>query len=198
MSYYHGTLSALKSLHALRDPYTRGHQDRVGILGETIALEMGLDVDMAILIRQSGEVHDIGKVAVPSDILNAPRRLNNEELTVMAAHPENGAEVLRTAKLPWPIPEVAMQHHERLDGSGYPLHLPAEKIILPARIIAVADVVEAMSNHRPYRSGLGIEAALSEVKSGAGSLYDTKVVEATLVAFERGFAFQVTLGQLHP
>lgn len=153
---------------------------------------MGLDIDMAILIRQSGEVHDLGKVAVPSDILTAPRRLNRGESIIMAAHPENGAEVLRTAKLPWPIPEVAMQHHERLDGSGYPLHLPAEKIILPARIIAVADTVESMSNHRPYRVGLGHDVALDEVKSGAGSIYDARVVEATLAVFERGFVFEMS------
>jgi HD-GYP domain-containing protein (c-di-GMP phosphodiesterase class II) len=142
------------------------------------------------LIRQSGEVHDLGKVAIPSEILNKPGRLSALEFEIVKGHTTVGFEILSKASLPWPIAEVALQHHERLDGSGYPNGLRANEIIQPALIIAVADVVDAMTQHRPYRPGHGLDAALSEVGSGAGKLYDSDVVEACLAVFKNGFTFE--------
>jgi HD-GYP domain-containing protein (c-di-GMP phosphodiesterase class II) len=184
-----GTLAALGQMTDTRDPYTAGHQSHVGRLSEAIATRLGLDSHMGTLIRQSGEVHDIGKIAVPSEILTRPGRLSKLEFEMVKLHTIVGWEILEKASLPWPIAEVALQHHERMDGSGYPSGLTAGKIILPARIIGVADVVEAMTQHRPYRPGLGLDRALSEIRSGAGVLYDTDVVDACLAVFEEGFEF---------
>jgi HD-GYP domain-containing protein (c-di-GMP phosphodiesterase class II) len=177
-----------------RDPYTAGHQIHVGALGSSlaaaIATECGLDLKMIELIRQSGDVHDIGKIAVPSEILTKPGRLSPLEFEMVKQHTLAGYDILSRASLPWPIAEVAVQHHERLDGSGYPNGLPGDQIILPARIIAVADVVEAMSQHRPYRPGLGIDKALAEVTEGAGTRFDADVVKCCLAVFEAGFTFE--------
>jgi len=188
-----GTLAALGQMTETRDPYTAGHQLRVGSLGTTlaaaIALEFGLDATMIELIRQSGEVHDIGKIAVPSEILSKPGRLSALEFEMVKRHTLVGYDILSRASLPWPIAEVTLQHHERLDGSGYPNGLRGDQIILPARIIAVADVVEAMTQHRPYRPGLGIEKALAEVTEGAGIRFDAEVVKCCVAVFESGFTF---------
>jgi response regulator RpfG family c-di-GMP phosphodiesterase len=188
-----GTLNALGQMTETRDPYTAGHQVHVGALGsslaETLAAEYGLDTKMVELIRQSGDVHDIGKIAVPSEILTKPGRLSALEYEMVKNHTLVGYDILSKASLPWPIAEVALQHHERLDGSGYPYGLPGSEIILPARIIAVADVVEAMTQHRPYRAALGIEVALAEVSAGAGTLFDAVVVKSCLAVFEAGFTF---------
>jgi putative nucleotidyltransferase with HDIG domain len=173
-----------------RDPYTAGHQNHVGALGEAIAKQLGLNSKLTTLIRQSGEVHDIGKIAVPAEILTRPGRLSSLEFEMIKRHTLVGADILSQASLPWPIAEVALQHHERMDGSGYPRGLPGSDIILPARIIAVADVVEAMTQHRPYRPALGIDKAIAEVSAGAGTLFDPEVVEACLAVFELGFTFQ--------
>lgn len=184
-----GTISALARMTETRDPYTAGHQMHVGTLGALIAEELGLDTGLAGLIRQSGEVHDIGKISVPAEILTRPGRLSKLEYEIVKRHTLIGSDILSQASLPWPIAEVALQHHERLDGSGYPYGLRGDDIILPARIIAVADVVEAMTQHRPYRPGLGIESALEEVVRGAGTLYDAEVVAACLRVIEAGFTF---------
>jgi HD-GYP domain-containing protein (c-di-GMP phosphodiesterase class II) len=141
------------------------------------------------LIRQAGEVHDIGKIGVPSEILSRPGKLGALEFEIVKTHPTTGFNILSKASLPWPIAEVALQHHERLDGSGYPCGLRGSEIILPARIIAVADVVEAMTQHRPYRPALGLDRALAEVRRGAGTIYDADVVNACLAVFEAGFVF---------
>jgi HD-GYP domain-containing protein (c-di-GMP phosphodiesterase class II) len=154
-----------------------------------IATQYGLDIKMIELIRQSGDVHDIGKIAVPSEILTKPSRLSPLEFEMVKLHTVVGYEILSKASLPWPIAEVALQHHERLDGSGYPYGIPGGEIILPARIIAVADVVEAMTQHRPYRPGLGLDKALAEVSAGAGTLFDADVVESCIAVFEAGFTF---------
>ena len=189
-----GTLAALGQMTETRDPYTAGHQLHVGSLGTTlaavIATEYGLDATMIELIRQSGEVHDIGKIAVPSEILAKPGRLSTLEFEMVKRHTLIGYDILSKASLPWPIAEVALQHHERLDGSGYPNGLLGSEIILPARIIAVADVVEAMTQHRPYRPGLGIDKALAEVSEGAGTRFDADVVKACVAVFEAGFTFK--------
>ena len=182
-----GTISALSRMTASRDPYTAGHLVRVGSLAEAIARQLGLDPEMATLIRQSGELHDIGKIAIPAEILSRPGRLSELEFDMVKRHTVVGGDILSNASLPWPIAEVAVQHHERLVGSGYPQGLRGNAIALPARIIAVADVVEAMTQHRPYRAGLGIDAALAEVTNGAGSRYDADVVAACLKVFEDGY-----------
>jgi HD-GYP domain-containing protein (c-di-GMP phosphodiesterase class II) len=185
-----GTLGALGQMTETRDPYTAGHQTGVGTLGAAIAMQLGLDAKIIELIRQSGDVHDIGKIAIPSEILTRPGRLSPLEFEIIKTHPLVGYEILTKASLPWPIAEVALQHHERLDGSGYPNGLLGDQIILPARIIAVADVVEAMTQHRPYRPGLGIDKALAEVTEGAGKRFDADVVKCCLAVFQAGFTFE--------
>jgi HD-GYP domain-containing protein (c-di-GMP phosphodiesterase class II) len=172
-----GTLAALGQMIETRDPYTAGHQTGVGTLGAAIAMQLGLDATMIQLVRQSGDVHDIGKISIPSEILTRPGRLSPLEFEIVKSHSLVGHEILSKASLPWPIAEVALQHHERLDGSGYPNGLHGDQIILPARIIAVADVVEAMTQHRPYRPGLGVDKALAEVTDGAGTRFDADVVK---------------------
>lgn len=187
------TLSSLGQMTETRDPYTAGHQTRVGSLGAAIATHLGLDANMIELIRQSGDVHDIGKIAIPSEILTRPGRLSTLEYDMVKTHTTVGFAILSKASLPWPIADVALSHHERLDGSGYPSGLLADEIILPARIIAVADVVEAMTQHRPYRPALGLDMALAEVAKGAGTLFDREVVKSCRVLFESGFTFESVL-----
>lgn len=188
-----GTLAALGQMTESRDPYTAGHQRRVGSLGASLAASIattyGLDEEMVMLIRQSGEVHDIGKIAVPTEILTRPGKLSALEFEMVKRHTLVGYDILSKASLPWPIAEVALQHHERIDGSGYPNGLRGTEIILPARIVAVADVVEAMTQHRPYRPGLGVDNALAEVSAGAGRLFDAEVVAACLSVFKAGYRF---------
>lgn len=184
-----GTLYSLGAMTETRDPYTAGHQNRVGVLGAAMATHLGLDAKMAALVRRSGEVHDIGKIAVPAEILTRPGRLSHLEFEMIKGHTTVGFAILSKASLPWPIAEVAYSHHERLDGSGYPLGLADADIIVPARIIAVADVVESMDHYRPYRAALGLDAALAEVVRGAGTLFDRDVVESCLAVFAAGFDF---------
>ena len=185
-----GTLRALTSMSELRDPYTAGHQRHVAELSVAIALELGEPRRVAEMIGQAAEVHDIGKMSIPAEILTRPGKLNPLEFELMRKHPATGGDIMTESGLPSPIPEVAHQHHERLDGSGYPDGLRADAITRPARIVAVADVVEAMSHHRPYRSSLGIDEALAEIARGAGTLYDADVVNACHRVFAAGFEFQ--------
>ncbi len=184
-----GTLAALGQMTESRDPYTEGHQLGVGDLAAAIAARLGMDSRMVELVRQSGEVHDIGKIAVPSEILTRPGRLTGPEFEIVKTHTLVGSDILSKASLPWPIATVALQHHERLDGSGYPYGLVGDAISFSARIIAVADVVEAMTKHRPYRAGLGLEEALAEVTRGVGTLFDAEVVRACHDIFNEGFTF---------
>jgi PAS domain S-box-containing protein/putative nucleotidyltransferase with HDIG domain len=184
-----GTLAALSRLTETRDPYTAGHQRRVGDLASAIAAKMGLDETMVTLIRQAGQVHDVGKTAIPAEILTRPGRISALDFELVKTHCEVGADILEQASLPWPIAEVARSHHERIDGSGYPRGLARGEIILPARIVAVADVVEAMTHHRPYRAGLGIDAALAEIARGADVIYDEEVAHTCLELFNEGFSF---------
>jgi HD-GYP domain-containing protein (c-di-GMP phosphodiesterase class II) len=144
---------------------------------------------MARLIRQSGEVHDVGKISIPAEILTRPGKLGPIEFELVKDHCRVGSEILSRAAVPWPIAETVLQHHERLDGSGYPSGLRGDEIILPARIIAVADAVEAMAHFRPYRPSLGLEVALAEVELRAGTEYDRDVVAACRAVFEDGFSF---------
>ena len=184
-----GTIAALGGATEVRDPYTEGHQIRVGELGMAIAQKLQLEQELVTLIRQGGEVHDVGKIAVPAEILTRPGRLNELEFEMVKTHSEVGANILKNAGLPQTIADVALQHHERLDGSGYPFGLQGDQIGMPARIIAVADVVEAMMNHRPYRPALGLVAALTEIERGKGALFDPDVVDACIALFDGGFEF---------
>ncbi len=177
------TLQAMALMVEKRDPYTAGHERRVGDLAAAIGAEMGLPKIMVEGLRLTGYVHDIGKISVPAELLAKPSKLSPVERTLIEGHAQSGFDVLKGIDSPWPLAEVILQHHERLDGSGYPRKLKGDQIIIEARIIAVADVVEAMSSHRPYRPGLGIDAALSEIEKNSGKLYDPQVVAACLRLF---------------
>ena len=183
------TVEVATVLNEMRDPYTAGHSRRVGEIAASIGTLLGLDSHLREGLRVAGHLHDIGKIIVPSEILSKPGKLSAIEYQLVQEHAQAGYHVLKNVRFPWPLAEVALQHHERMDGGGYPQGLKGEAILLEARIMAVADVVEAMSSHRPYRSGLGIEEALAEVESGSGTKYDHTVVEACLKLFrEEGFS----------
>ncbi|MDO8272787.1 MAG: GAF domain-containing protein [Gammaproteobacteria bacterium] len=182
------TTAAVSQMVELRDPYTAGHERRVGELAAAIAAEMGLDEDLQRGLRVAGAVHDVGKIMVPSEILSKPGSLSSVEYEFIKQHAEQGYQILKDIAFPWPVAEVARQHHERLDGSGYPRGLKGNDIIIEARITAVADVVESMSSHRPYRPMRGIELALQEIERGAGVIYDAEAAAACLRLFrEKGF-----------
>jgi putative nucleotidyltransferase with HDIG domain len=173
-----------------RDPYTAGHERRVSELATAIAGEMSVEGEELAALRLAGLIHDIGKIAVPSEILSKPGRLSQIELDLIKQHPASGYDILDAIDFGLPVAEIVLQHHERLDGSGYPRALTGESIRPGALILAVADVVEAMSSHRPYRPALGIAAALAEVKEHAGEKYDADVVAACVGLFEeQGFQF---------
>lgn len=174
-----------------KDPYTAGHQKRVANLARAIATEMGLSKDKIEAIRMAGVIHDIGKISVPSEILTRPGKINEIEMALIMNHSQVGYDILKTVDFPWPIAQMVLQHHERMDGSGYPQGIAGEDICLEARILAVADVVEAMASHRPYRPALGIEKALEEISNNKGILYDPAVVDACIKLFsEKEFDFE--------
>lgn len=182
------TLQAVAAMVEKRDPYTAGHERRVGILAGDIAAEMGLSEHTIKGLRMAGFVHDVGKIGIPAEILVKPSRLSEVEMMLIRTHAQAGFEVLENIKFPWPIAKVALQHHERINGSGYPQGLIGDQIILEARIATVADVVESMSSHRPYRPSLGIEVALNEIEKNRGILYDPSAVDACLRLFrEKGY-----------
>jgi PAS domain S-box-containing protein len=172
------TVRALGAVGSLRDPYTGDHERRVTLLADAVAAEMGLDDDRREGLRIAGDVHDVGKIGVPTEILSKPGRLSDVEFNLVKQHAQRGYEILQSIDFRWPVAEMVWQHHERLDGSGYPRGLKGEDLLLEARILAVADVVEAMASHRPYRAALGIDAALDEIRGGAGAVYDPDVVAA--------------------
>ncbi|MBA4417924.1 MAG: hypothetical protein C0392_08445 [Syntrophus sp. (in: bacteria)] len=186
-----GTIQALSSTVETRDPYTAGHQRRVSNLARTIAQEMGLSSDTVDAIRMAGIIHDIGKISVPAEILSKPGKITDIEMSLIKVHSQSGYNILKDVGLPYPIAEIVLQHHERLDGSGYPQGLKGDQILIEAQIISVADVVEAISSHRPYRPGFGMDTALEEIEKNKGILYNEKVVEACVKLFrEKGFAFK--------
>ena len=185
-----GAVAAMGALVETRDPYTAGHERRVTQLAVALAVELGIDGEVLETLSLAGEVHDIGKVAVPAEILTKPGRLTPTEFALIEAHPVAGADILAQVDFGAPVADIVRWHHERLDGSGYPDGLTGDQIPLEARILAVADVVEAMASHRPYRPALGVEAALDEVRSGAGRLYDPDVTAACERVFAAGFAFR--------
>jgi PAS domain S-box-containing protein len=182
------TMQVMVSAVEVRDPYTSGHQTRSADLARAIAIEMGLPKEKIEGIRMVGSIHDIGKLSIPAEILSKPTKLSETEFALIKEHAYKGFEMLKDVESPWPLAEIVYQHHERMDGSGYPRNLQGEEILIEARILAVADVVEAMASHRPYRPGLGIDAALNEIEKNRGIFYDNTVVDACLRLFyEKGF-----------
>ena len=179
------TVSSLSSTVEKRDPYTAGHQQRVAMLACAIARELGLETERIEGLHIAALLHDIGKITLPSEYLAKPARLTSEEKAVVKCHPEVGHEILKTIHFPWPVADIVHQHHEHLDGSGYPQGLTDEHILLEAKILAVADVVEAMSSHRPYRPSLGIARALGEIREGRGSRYHGSSVDACIHLIEK-------------
>ena len=185
-----GIIQAMAMTVETRDPYTAGHQRRVADLAAAIGREMGVSSDELEGIRTAGAIHDLGKIHVPSEILSKPGQLTPLERGIIMAHPQVGYEILKEIDFPWPIAEIVLQHHERMDGSGYPRGFHRENILREARILSVADVAEAMSSHRPYRPALGISNALAEISGNRGVLYDPLAVNACLRLFnEKGYAF---------
>ncbi|MET4001122.1 HD domain-containing phosphohydrolase [Marinobacterium sp. MBR-109] len=187
--------SLISSIHAIaltvekRDPYTAGHQSRVADLAAAIGAEMGLEEGRLEGLRLGAMIHDIGKIYLPAEIINRPGRLSNVEFELIKTHAQVGYDIIKHVNFPWPVADMILQHHERLDGSGYPQGLKGDEIITEARIIAVADVVEAINSHRPYRPAVGLDAALQEIEAHKGVVYDTRVVEACIRLFrEQGYS----------
>lgn len=188
MESLEGTISAMSATMEMRDRYTSGHQQRVAEISRSIAEELGLTANEIHGIYLAAQIHDIGKIHIPAEILTKPGRLNELEYSLVKTHPQNGFDVLKNIKFPWPIARMVHQHHERPDGLGYPLGLKNQEICLGAKIIAVADVLEAMASHRPYRPAMGLEAALKEIRSHSGTQFDPLVVAACLQLFqEKGY-----------
>ena len=177
------TVTVAMTIGEMRDPYTAGHERRVAALAVAIAVELGHDSAMQEGLNVAGHLHDVGKAMVPSEILSKPGKLSPIEMQLVQGHCQAGHDILKSVDFPWPVAEIILQHHERLDGSGYPCGLKGEAILREARILAVADVVEAMSSHRPYRPGLGVTAALAEIERGSGTVYAPDVVDACLCLF---------------
>ena len=185
-----GTVRAIGLTTEMRDPYTAGHQRRATELAVAIAEELYLPEEVIDGIRAAGLMHDIGKLAVPAEILSKPSALTEVEMSLIRAHPASAYDILKTVRFPWPVADIVLQHHERLDGSGYPQGLKGDEIRLEAKILCVADVIEAMASHRPYRAALGIDAALEEIETHRGTRYDEAIVDACLRIVREGrFAF---------
>ncbi|MEO5357490.1 MAG: response regulator [Nitrospirae bacterium YQR-1] len=172
-----------------KDPYTAGHQRRVSLLAVRIARKMELPEEVVDCIGLAGIIHDLGKIAIPSEILSKPGQLNKIEFALIKTHSRVGYDILKDIEFPCPVANIVIQHHERINGSGYPAGLKAEEILLEARIMCVADVIEAMTFHRPYRAALGIDRAIDEITKNSGILYDPVVVEACIEVLKAGFKF---------
>ncbi len=182
------SVSALAAMVELRDPYTAGHQRRVAQVAEAIANELELPQDLIEGLVLAAVVHDVGKISIPTEILTKPGRLTDPEFALIRQHSDSGFEILKGIDFPWPIAQCVHQHHERVNGSGYPLGISGDEILLEARILAVADVIEAMASHRPYRPGFGIDSALQEIEQQSGVLFDPVIVGAALRLFrEKGY-----------
>lgn len=185
-----GVIQAMTLTIETRDPYTAGHQRRVATLSKAIAIEMNLPAQKIEGIEIAGSIHDLGKLSVPADILSKPSKLSDIEMQFIQTHPEAGYNILKDIEFPWPVAQIILQHHERINGSGYPKGIKGEEILMETRILSVADVVEAMASHRPYRAAMGIYKALEEIRENKNILYDPAVVKACISVFEeKGFAF---------
>jgi HD-GYP domain-containing protein (c-di-GMP phosphodiesterase class II) len=184
------TIQVMISAVESRDAYTAGHQLRSTNLACAIATEMGLAQEKIDGIRMAGSIHDIGKLSIPAEILSKPTKLTEIEFSLIKEHSRIGYEILKDVESPWPLAQIVNQHHERMNGSGYPRSLKGDEILVESQILAVADVVEAMASHRPYRPALGIVAALKEIENNKGILYDTAVADACLKLFrEKRYQF---------
>jgi HD-GYP domain-containing protein (c-di-GMP phosphodiesterase class II)/sensor domain CHASE-containing protein len=185
-----GTVNALATLAEHKDPYTVGHERQVAAIAVAIGQEYGLEGEALEGLHIAATLHDVGKMYVPTEILSKPGALSDLEFEMIKVHPEYSYDVLSRISFPWPIAEIVQEHHERLDGSGYPKGLKGNEVRVEAKILAVADVIEAMSSHRPYRPALSLEAALDEIKKNRGKLYDGQVVDAAIKVFENGFKLE--------
>lgn len=184
-------IQVLEKTVEVRDPYTAGHQRRVADLARSIGAEMTFSQDRIDGIRIAGIIHDIGKIYVPAEILSKPRRLTTYEFNLIKTHPQVGYDILKSIEFPWPVAKIVLQHHERLNGTGYPNKLMHDNILVEARILGIADVVEAMASHRPYRPALGIPAALKEIASHKGTLYDAQIADICIQIFnDKKFSFE--------
>jgi putative nucleotidyltransferase with HDIG domain len=184
------TIDTMSNMIEAKDPYTSGHQHRVCQLAVPLARELGLSEDKVEGIRIASLIHDIGKIGIPTEILSKPTRLTDMEFILIKDHSQIGYDILKSIDFSYPIARIVLQHHERLNGTGYPNKLKGDEIILEAKIIGIVDVVEAMSSHRPYRPALGIDKALEEISKNKGTLYDPEVVDACLKLFkEKRFKF---------
>ncbi len=186
-----GTVQAISMAVEMKDPYTAGHQRRTADLARSIAVEMGLSADRTDFMRIAATIHDIGKIALPAEILSKPTKLTEIEFSLIKTHSNYGYDILKDIEFPWPVADVILQHHERMNGSGYPNGLKGDEILFESRILAVADVVEAIASHRPYRPARGIDVAMDEISKNKGVLYDGAVVDACLLLFrEKGYRLE--------
>lgn len=186
-----GFIQAISLIVGTRDPYTAGHQKRTADLARAIGNNMGLLKEQVDGIRMAGVIHDLGKIQIPAEILSKPGKISENEFGLIKRHPQVGYDILNTIDFPWPIAKIISQHHEKMDGNGYPLGISGEKILIEARVLCVADVVEAIASHRPYRPSLGIDTALDEITSGRGIKYDSNVVDACMDLFkEKDYVFK--------
>ncbi len=189
-----GTIQAMADTVETRDPYTAGHQRRVANLARAIAVEMGMPEEQVEGVFMAGIIHDLGKISVPAEILSKPGRITESEFNLLKTHPQVGHDILKGIEFPWPIAQIVAQHHERVDGSGYPGGLSGGEVLPEAKIMAVADVVEAMASHRPYRPALGMAVALKEISNNKGLLFDRDVVDACLNLFiKKGYTMENSL-----
>ena len=185
-----GSIHAMALTVEMRDPYTAGHQQRVADLASAIAKELGFSEDRVNGLHMAGVIHDIGKISIPAEILSKPGKISEIEFDLIKTHAKVGYDILKNIEFPWPIARMVLEHHERMDGSGYPSGLSGEELLLEAKILGVADVVEAMASHRPYRPALGIDKALDEISKNKGKFYDPDVAQACLKLFkEENFEF---------
>ncbi len=184
----YGTIEAITKTVETRDPYTAGHQKKVADIAKEIAKDMGLKRDIIESVNLAGQIHDLGKIAIPAEILNKPGRINEIEFALIKTHSQMGYDILKNIDFPWPIADIVLQHHEKFNGTGYPNGIKEDQILIQARIIAVADVLEAMASHRPYRAALGIDAAFKELEQNSGTMFDAEVVYSCVRLFrEKGF-----------
>jgi len=184
----HGTIEAITKTVETRDPYTAGHQKNVADIATEIAKYMGFKRDVIEGVKLAGQIHDLGKIGIPAEILNKPGRINEIEFALIKTHSQIGYDILKNIDFPWPIADIVLQHHEKINGSGYPNGITGENILVEAKIIAVADVLEAMASHRPYRAALGLDAAFNELERHKGILFDVDIVEACIIIFkDKGF-----------
>ena len=186
-----GIIQVITRTVEARDPYTAGHQRRVATLALEIAKELGLPKKELEGIHLAGMIHDLGKISIPAEILSKPSKLTDIEFQLIKTHPGIGYDIMENIEFPWPINQIVLQHHEKMNGSGYPDGLKGQSILLESRILCVADVVEAMASHRPYRAALGIDAAISEISKSRGTLYDPDITDACCkILNENNFKFE--------